>query len=81
MKVELDFVKKKLPDSVEEKRRLIDPAHPDLSLRRQCQLLGLCRSSFYYHPAGETTENLLLMRQIDRQYTRTPFYGARRMTT
>ena len=81
LKVELDFVKKKLPDSVEEKRRLIDPAHPDLSLRRQCQLLGLCRSSFYYHPAGETTENLLLMRQIDRQYTRTPFYGARRMTT
>ena len=44
-------------------------------------MFGLARSSFYYQPAGETTENLLLMRLIDLQYTRTPFYGARRMTT
>ena len=54
--------------------------HPDISLRRQCQLLGLPRSSFYYQPAGETTENLSLMRLIDGQYTKTPFYGSRRMT-
>jgi putative transposase len=51
-----------------------------LSLRRQCELLGLARSSLYYEPAGETPENLRLMRMIDEQYTACPFYGSRRMT-
>jgi len=58
---------------------LIDPAHSQLSVRRQCQLLGLSRASLYYEPRGETAENLLLMRLLDEQYTRTPFYGIRRM--
>jgi putative transposase len=40
----------------------------------------LARSSYYYHPQGETAENLLLMRMLDEQYTQTPFYGIRRMT-
>jgi putative transposase len=51
-----------------------------LSIARQCELLGLSRSSFYYEPATETTENLALMKLIDRQYTDYPFYGSRRMT-
>jgi putative transposase len=51
-----------------------------LSVRRQCELLGLSRSSLYYEPAGETPENLRLMRAIDEQYTACPFYGSRRMT-
>jgi putative transposase len=51
-----------------------------LSIRRQCELLGLPRSSLYYEPAGESAENLQLMRLIDRQYTSYPFYGSRRMT-
>jgi putative transposase len=51
-----------------------------LSVRRQCQLLGINRSSLYYEPAGETPENLRLMRLIDEQYTACPFYGSRRMT-
>jgi putative transposase len=51
-----------------------------LSIARQCELLGLSRSSFYYEPATETTENLALMQQIDRQYTEDPSYGSRRMT-
>jgi putative transposase len=59
---------------------LIDVGHPALSVRRQCELLGLSRSSFYYEPAGETPENLRLMRLIDEQYTARPFYGSRRMT-
>jgi putative transposase len=59
---------------------LIDTDHPDLSVRRQCELLGLSRSSLYYEPAGESTENLRLMRLIDEQYTARPFYGSRRMT-
>ena len=43
-------------------------------------LLGLNRASLYYVPAQESAENLALMRVIDEQYTRTPFYGSRRMT-
>jgi putative transposase len=42
-------------------------------------LLGLNRSSFYHEPATETIEDLRLMRRIDEQYLRTPFYGSRRM--
>lgn len=49
-------------------------------MRRQCELLGLPRSSFYYEPAGETAENLRLMRLIDEEYTAHPFFGSRRMT-
>ena len=51
-----------------------------MSTRRQCSLLGLCRSSLYYEPAPEAVENLRLMRLIDREYTAHPFYGSRRMT-
>jgi len=62
------------------KRNLIDPGHEQLSLARQCELVGLSRSSLYYQPRGVSEENLLLMRLMDEQYTRTPFYGIRRMT-
>jgi len=50
-----------------------------LGVRRQCELLGLCRSGLYYEPAGESEADLRLMRLIDEQYLRTPFYGSRRM--
>ena len=46
---------------------------------RQCDLTELARSSWYYQPAGETAENLALMRKIDEQYLKTPFYGSRKM--
>jgi putative transposase len=59
---------------------MIEHSHPQISVRRQCTLVGLNRSSLYYPPTQETEENLLLMRLIDQQYTRTPFYGSRRMT-
>ena len=59
---------------------MIEPTHPDLSIRRQCELLGLHRSNFYYEPAPETPLNLELMRLIDRQYTKTPFFGWPKMT-
>jgi putative transposase len=58
---------------------LIDPDHAALSVSRQCELLGLCRSSYYYEPATETAENLSLMEMIDQEYTAHPFYGSRRM--
>ena len=47
---------------------------------RQCVLLGLARSTRYYRESGESVENLLLMRRIDEQYLRTPFYGSRKFS-
>lgn len=61
-------------------RSLVDRGHSQISIRRQCQLLGVNRSGLYYEPAGESEENLLLMRLLDEQFTRTPFYGSRKMT-
>jgi len=59
---------------------LVEPGHAGLSVRRQCELLGLPRSSFYYEPLGESPRNLALMRQIDEQHLRTPFFGVEQMT-
>lgn len=72
-------VEKRLPPS-EDKRPLVEIKHTELSVRRQCELLGLNRSSLYYEPAGETPEDLRLRRLIDEQYSACPFYGSRRMT-
>jgi len=59
---------------------MIERDHPELSVWRQCELIVLNRSTLYYQPAGESAYNLELMRLIDRQYTKTPFYGWPRMT-
>jgi putative transposase len=58
---------------------LIDLQDQQFSVRQQCELLGINRSSLYYQPTGESEENLMLMRLLDEQYTRTPFYGVRKM--
>lgn len=47
---------------------------------RQCELIGLSRSSYYYAPVATSTEDLALMRLIDEQYTAAPFFGSPRMT-
>lgn len=65
--------------SVERRRGLIEPAHQQISIVRQCKLLELPRSSYYYEPCRESAENLALMRLMDEQYLATPFYGYRRM--
>jgi putative transposase len=49
-------------------------------VRRQCQLLGVNRSGLYYQAVEESVENLHLMRLLDEQYTRCPYYGVLRMT-
>lgn len=54
--------------------------HPSIPVSRQCELLGLPRSSFYYKSAGICEYNLMLMDMIDQKYTRHPFYGILRMT-
>jgi len=63
---------------VEQKRALIE-SEGEITIERQCELLGLVRASFYYRAAAESEENLLLMRRIDEQYLRTPFFGVEKM--
>jgi putative transposase len=58
----------------------VELEHPEIPIYRQCELLGLSRSSFYYKPVGVSEYNLLLMDMIDRKYTEHPFYGILRMT-
>jgi putative transposase len=59
---------------------MIEPDHPELSIGRQCRLVSISRSSFYYSPLGETDTHLSLMLKIDKQFLDTPFYGVRQMT-
>jgi putative transposase len=65
--------------SREELRGWIAPDHKSIGVGRQCELLGLPRSTCYYEPVGETPENLALMKRIDKEYTRAPFYGSRKL--
>ena len=51
---------------------MVEVDHPQLSVRRQCALLGLSRSSLYDEPASETAENLRLLWLIDQEYTAPP---------
>ena len=74
------MVEKKLPDTLEVRRGVIDPTNMAISVRRQCELVGLNRSTWYYAPKPESEENLRVMRLLDEQYTRTPFDGWPRMT-
>jgi hypothetical protein len=76
LKFELDWLKKKLLLSVEARRTMIEVYHPQLSVRRQCELVGLNRSSVYYQPACASPENVQLMRLMDEQYLKTPFFDA-----
>lgn len=55
-------------------------SHPQISIQRQCELLDISRSGWYYEPLPETDFNLALMRIMDEQYLKTPFYGVRQMT-
>jgi putative transposase len=71
---------------VTDKKRMIEPGHSYISLRRQCELTGLNRSSYYYEnlaedkPGTDSKENMQIMTFIDKQYIKTPSYGSRRMT-
>jgi putative transposase len=56
---------------------LVQPDSSELSIRRQCDLLGLTRSSLYYEPLEVTAEELALMRSIDQVFTKRPFWGSR----
>lgn len=66
--------------SLEQRRAWIHGEHPRLSVARQCELLGLARSSYYYAAVPESAENLQCLRLLDEEYTRHPFYGVPKMT-
>ena len=72
-------LKKKLTSPIELKRQWIEPKYEAISIRRQCELLGLNRSTLYYQPIPVSDEELQVMRLIDEVYTRCPFYGSRRI--
>lgn len=58
---------------------MIEPDRPRLCIARQCQLLALPRSTFYYQASGESQANLWLMKRIDELFLDSPFFGARQM--
>jgi len=62
------------------KRTEVEKVLATMAIVRQCGLLELSRSTFYYQPVGEDAYNLALMRRIDEQFTKHPFYGVPRMT-
>lgn len=66
--------------STKERRAIVGKAHKKLSIRRQCQLLNIHRSGYYYTPATESELNLELMELIDKQYLDKPFMGVPGMT-
>jgi putative transposase len=68
-----------LPAAVDARRALVEPKTTHLSICRQCDLLGLDRSTYYLAPAAESVENPRSMRLIDELHLATPFYGSRRM--
>ena len=59
---------------------MVNPSEPKLSLKEQCQLLGINRSSYYYQAKKPKEEEAVLLRLLDEQYLKTPFYGSRKMT-
>jgi putative transposase len=81
LKVENDWMKKKLSSSTYERRvEVLDWKCSHLSMRRQCKLLGLCRSSLYREKAPESNESHILMQKFDRIFTEHPYFGVDRMT-
>jgi len=72
--------KKNLDLTLEQKRTAIEPDNKQIAIYRQCELLGLNRSSLYYKPCRDTQYNEQLMRLIDEQYIKMPFYGIDKMT-
>ncbi|MCX6381308.1 MAG: IS3 family transposase, partial [Armatimonadetes bacterium] len=79
LKVELDWLEKSQDTSIDALRQPVERGHPSISISRQCELLGLSRSGFYYEHKGENDLNLLLMRWIDLEYTAYPFFAYRKM--
>lgn len=66
--------------SLDEKRGFVEVNDPDFTIEKQCELLGVSRSTYYYEMSHDNAFNLAAMREIDQLYTLYPFYGKRRMS-
>ena len=64
-----------------ERREMIQPGHPKLSLSAQCRVLNISRSTLYYRPLQASAEELALMKAIDKLFTKYPFFGSRQITS
>lgn len=62
-----------------ERRMMIERENDAISIVRQCELVEVSRSGFYYEPVKESEENLAIMRKLDEQYLHTPFFGVERL--
>ena len=66
--------------SLDEKRKLIEPGDLDFTIKHQCELIGLSRSTYYHEPCSEPIQNLVIMKEIDQIFMAYPFYGKRRIS-
>jgi len=62
------------------RKKIVQREHDNLSINKQCEILYINRSSYYYSPQGESDTNLEIMRVIDQEYMKYPFYGSRQMS-
>ena len=63
----------------EKKRAMIKRDHRELSISQQCKLVRLSRSAFYYTPVGTDADTLSMMKEVDRVFTKYPFFGSRQV--
>lgn len=73
------FVGRAQEVSPAKKWSMIRRDHPKLSISRQCKLVSLSRSAFYYTPVGIDAATLDMMKKIDRMFTKYPFFGSRQI--
>lgn len=66
--------------STDERKKMVESNHEALSVNKQLDLVSISSSSFYYVPKVESEENLAILRLLDEQYFKTPFYGVLRLT-
>jgi len=75
----LSGLKKNLNYSIDEKRQMIEQNNTLLSIKRQCELLGFSRATYYYEPEPISDEQQTLLNIVDQIYTEHPYFGQRRM--
>nr|WP_106404215.1 IS3 family transposase [Thalassovita autumnalis] len=73
------FVGRAQKVSPAKKRSMVQRDHPKLSISQQCKLVSLSRSAFYYTPVGIDADTLEMMKEIDRVFTKYPFFGSRQI--